>query len=191
MRTSPTRAELEASTDLLFGAMTSCFAYFLWWTRIRPILESVELPNRDIVIALQKNTVVEGTLLSIRKINDFFRPLGESNEKEDDVFSYDFHGFKGAGKFLLPDDFSELHKRVGHLTLREIRHGKVSWEMHRAVVAAATKYIEFTKFLQSEFFATDEGRKRQTADGERIILNFLSAMERAKELEDRVRRSTE
>jgi hypothetical protein len=181
MRTPPTRAELEASTDLVFGAMTNCFAYFLWWTRIRPILESVELPNRDIVITLQKNTVVEGTLLSIRKINDFFRLPEESNEKEDDVFSYDFHGFKGAGKFILPD---ELHKRVGHITLREIRHGKVSWEMHRDVVAAATKYIEFTKFLQSEFFATDEGRKQQAADSERIILNFLSAMERAKEMED-------
>lgn len=112
MRTSPTRAELEATADLLFGVMTSCFAYFLWWTRIRPLLESANLPNRGIVIALQSNTVVEGTLLSIRKINDFFRPSGGSNEKEDDVFSYDFHGFRGAGKFLHPDDFSELHKRV-------------------------------------------------------------------------------
>jgi len=154
-------------------------------------MESVELPNREIVIALHKNTVVEGTLLSIRKINDFFRPPEESNEKEDDVFSYDFHGFKGVGKFLDLDDFSELHKRVGHITLREIRHGKVSWEMHHAVVAAATKYIEFTKFLQSEFFATDEGRKQKAADSERIILSFLSAMERAKEMEDRTRHSTE
>ena len=171
--------------------MTSCFAYFLWWTQIRPILEGVELSNRDIVIVLQKNTVVEGTLLSIRKINDFFRPRGEANEKEDDVFSYDFHGFKGAGKFLQPDDFSELHKRVGHITLREIRHGKVSWEMHRAVVAAATKYIEFTKFLQSEFFATDEGRKQHAVDSERIILCFLSAMERAKEKENQTRLATE
>jgi hypothetical protein len=183
MRTLPTRAELEASTGLLFDVMTSCFAYFLWWSRIRPILETAELPNRDIVITLQNNTVVEGTLLSIRKINDFFRPPEESNEKEDDVFSYDFHGFKGAGKFLHPDDFPEFHKRVGHITLREIRHGKVSWEMHRAVVAAATKYIEFTKFLQSEFFATDVSRKRQAEDRERIIRSFLSIMERYKEME--------
>jgi hypothetical protein len=184
-RTPPTQPKLEASTDLLFGVMSSCFAYFLWWTQVRPLLENADLLDREIVIQMQSNAVVEGTLLSIRKVNDFFRPSAGSKEMEDDVFSYDFRGFKATGKFLHPDNFSELHKRVGHITLREIRHGKVSWEMHRAVVAAATKYIEFAQFLQNEFFAQNETRKHHAADCERVVRRFLSEMEMAKEGEER------
>lgn len=189
MRTPPTQVELEASTDLLFDVMTRCFAYFLWWTRIRPVLERSGLPERD--ITLQRNTVVEGTLLSIRKVNDFFRSPEKSNEKEDDVFSYDFSGFQGTGKFLHPDDFSELHRRVGHITLSEIRHGKATWEMHRAVVAAATKYLEFTEFLESRFFAVNEARKQQIAASSQVVRRLLSEMDAAKELDDRTRGSTE
>jgi hypothetical protein len=183
MRQSPTPRELEEATELLFNVMIRCFAYFLWWTRIRPILEKAGLSERD--ITLQRNTVIEGTLLSIRKINDFFRPRGKSsNEQADDVFSYDFQGFSGAAKFLHPDDFSELHKRIGHITLREIRHGKVSWEIHNAVVAAAKKYIEFSRFLQTDFFALNERRKCDAAKSERIITEALAKMERCRKTEN-------
>ncbi|MFT5028079.1 MAG: hypothetical protein ACI9VS_000499 [Candidatus Binatia bacterium] len=181
VRTPPTSVELDEAVSLVFDAVSRCFAYFRWWTRVRPVLIAATLHETDIV--LQQNAVIEGTLLSIRKVNDFFRTRGNSRELEDDIFSYDFTGFGQTGKFLHPDDFTEIHKRIGHITLRQIREGRVTWSIQDATIAAATKFVDFAKFLETSFYASDESSRQKAADCRIAIENLMREMETAESSE--------
>lgn len=81
------------------------------------------------------------------------------DERDDDLRAYDFPGFKDTGDFLHPNDYEQLHKRVGHMTLRQARDGKISWEIHDAVKMAIAKSLPFLDFLTNEFY-TQNSEKR-------------------------------
>ena len=82
------------------------------------------------LIQAQNNASLESQLLFLRKLNEFFKHLPTEKEKplkEDDLRAEHYSGFKSPGAFLSRPDQDELHKRVGHVTLMEVRYGKKNW----------------------------------------------------------------
>lgn len=181
-RIPPSRQELEFAAEQVYNIMTRCFAYFLWRLKIHPIVSKVEDGATGVAADIQQNAVIEGTMLSIRKLNDFFRL--PDHIRDDDVFASDFPGFNGIGNFLTNESFLELHRRVGHLTLREARHGKIAWDTSVALTAATSKYLEFTKYLRDDFFAANEQGKLRADEWERAIKALLRLADRYKALEE-------
>src|SRR5260370_7845255 len=108
--------------------MYQCCAYFLWRHQIRPGL-SQHSEADGAYLQVIENSIIEGTLLFIRKLNEFFKQRPNRDEKDDDLRAYDFLGFKNLGEFIMQKDYEQLHNPVVHMTLRVSRAGKVGWEM--------------------------------------------------------------
>ncbi len=133
-RVSPSQAELDKSVEDIIYVMYQCSTYFVWWVHIKPKLSHPERQASHLTII--QNSIIEATLLFVRKLNEFFKDRPKEDEQDDDLRAYDFAGFKGVGVFLHPTDYQQLHKRVGHMTLKQVREGKVAWEIHGAVKLA-------------------------------------------------------
>lgn len=87
-----------------------------------------------------KNSLVESALLFIRKTVEFFKPEGE-NDYPDNVYAYRYRFCCDVGSLQIAS--SELHKRVGHVTISEVRYGKLDWPLDDWVLLCLDKWIEF------------------------------------------------
>jgi hypothetical protein len=81
-------------------------------------------------IKIVNNASLESQLLFLRKLNEFFEPLPA--KKEDDLRAEHYFGFKSPGRFLSDQDVTELHKRVGHITLSEAVAEKTGLDLSAA-----------------------------------------------------------
>ena len=86
----------------------------------------------------------------------FFKHLPTEKEKplkEDDLRAEHYSGFKSPGAFLSRPDEDELHKRVGHVTLMEVRYGKKNWTelVTGAMPIAVDRLHEFFCFLRDSY----------------------------------------
>ena len=100
-------------------------------------------------ISIVNNASVEAQLLFLRKLNEFFESLPA--KKEDDLRAEHYFGFKSLpGPFLSGEDEAELHKRVGHVTLKEVREQKKDWTklIRGSVPVAIDRSLEFFRFLR-------------------------------------------
>lgn len=116
-----TREELErVAFDICYLIMQSA-SYYTWEFFIKTQLrfngnENLFEGNR----AILSNSILEASLLFIRKLNSFFTK-SKLNREQDDVYAFDFPGFMNYGWFLSKPEMDELSIRVGHITLREAR----------------------------------------------------------------------
>ena len=100
-------------------------------------------------ISIVNNASLEAQLLFLRKLNEFFESLPA--QKEDDLRAEHYFGFKSTGgPFLSDEDEAELHKRVGHITLKEVREQKKDWTklIRGSVPVAIDRSLEFFRFLR-------------------------------------------
>jgi hypothetical protein len=143
-----------------------CFTAFpIFLQSIVPALEKGGV--HDDLIVGQRNASLESQLFFLRKLNEFFKPLinpktGQRMQlKEDDVRAEDYSGFKSSGKFLSDDEEDEIHKRVGHITLSEVRRGKKDWAelIKRALPAALDRLLEFFLFLRDQYSLSASARQ--------------------------------
>jgi len=93
-----------------------------------------------------ENSVIEATLLSLRKLNEFFGSRTPKNPDET-LRACHFGNYPGLGWFLTKDEYKELHIRVGHISLEEVRHGKKKWPINDYVLKAIVKSKDFLAFL--------------------------------------------
>jgi hypothetical protein len=82
--------------------------------------------------------------------------------KEDDLRAEHYTGFTSPGAFLSDTDEAELHKRVGHITLIEVRGTKKDWGelISTSMPVALDRMLEFCCFLRDSYSPlSDSGRE--------------------------------
>jgi hypothetical protein len=176
-RVPPSQAELDKSVEDIIYVMDQCSTYFVWWVHIKPMLSQHPQPR---YVRIIQNGVIESTLLFIRKLNEFFKERPKVDEKDDDLRAYDFPGFKEVGTFLRPDDYEQLHKRVGHMTLQQVREGKVAWEIDDGVKLAFAKSELFLEFLVSKLYASNSERRQHVLASRDALRCLSKEMEKEK-----------
>ncbi len=121
---APRPDELEkAIDDIGYVILQACVAHDLYHIEVIPVLRKNGMPEETISIV--NNASLEAQLLFLRKLNEFFEPVPA--KKADDLRAEHYFGFKSPGPFLSNEDEAELHKRVGHITLKEVRERKKDW----------------------------------------------------------------
>ncbi len=185
-RNIPTQNELDSSvTDILY-VMIQCSAYFSWHVHIKPKLNQ---PDPALVKIVQ-NSVIDGSLLSIRKLNEFFKTRPKVDEKDDDLRAYDFLNFNNVGEFLNSKSKEEINKRIGHLTLKEAREGTGLWEIHKAVKLALSKSFSFLDFLIDEFYVNKPEKKGFAIEAKALFQRLSEQMEKEKKIEENRKKGT-
>src|SRR5436190_10570454 len=109
LRDIPTRADLEALLPEIILVINQSYAFVLWFTHVYPALKDCESGY----LLVLRNNLMAGTLLNLRKLNEFFRKDGCVHD--DDARACHFPGFKGDGPFLSNRDLKQIHKRFAHL----------------------------------------------------------------------------
>jgi hypothetical protein len=138
----PTREELIcAIEDLYYAAHQS--ALFAYWKLIeRPMMRSFENLGVPQAHNYFHNGIGESALLFIRKTTEFFKPKGR-RDPPDTLYAYRYLDH-WTGTWIIPENvYIELHKRVGHITVREARYGKQVWQIIQFTVKAVDQWIAF------------------------------------------------
>ena len=138
---------------------------------LKVLNEVLEKKNLHEEICFLKNAALESHLLFLRKLNEFFLRLPENEPdkkkkrkkpKPDDLRAEHYTGFTSPGAFLSTEDEDELHKRVGHITLIEVRRGKKDWGKLIATFMpiAIDGMLKFCRFLRDWYSPlSDSGRE--------------------------------
>jgi hypothetical protein len=138
----PSRDELiRAIDDLFYAAHQS--ALFAYWKLVeRPITSSLENHGMPQAHTYFNNGIAESALLLIRKTTEFFKPKRD-RDPPDTLYAYRYlDGWPGT--WVIPKDiYIELHKRVGHITVREARYGKRVWQIVEYTAQAVDQWINF------------------------------------------------
>jgi hypothetical protein len=139
----PTKEELVRAIDDLFYAAHQSALYVYWKLVESPIASSLRrsgIPDAQVYFS---NGILESSLLLIRKTTEFFKPQGD-RDPHDTLYAYRYlDGWSGI--WLVAEDglYGELHKRVGHITVRESRYGKQAWPILELTVRAVDQWIAF------------------------------------------------
>jgi hypothetical protein len=156
----PTSEELEKALkmDIGYVILQTFPALKQFHDVIVPVLQKNGFKEE---ISVLNNASLESQLLFLRKVNEFFMRLPENEPdkqkrkrlKEDDLRAEHYTGFTSPGPFLSETDEAELHKRVGHITLIEVRYGKKDWEelISTSMPVAIDRMIEFCRFLRDKY----------------------------------------
>ena len=169
---TPSKEEaFRALPDILY-VIDQCLATHLWGQRVKPIIEGcVEHLVDKPIIQIIENSTVESTLIFIRKLNEFFgtRP---QNADDDALRAYHFGDFKNNGWFLTKPEYDELHIRVGHISVEEVRHGKKRWPIEDYVHRALLKACSFLTFI-SQSPDVDRTMKNKITQKVAILQTYL------------------
>lgn len=162
-----TREELEKAAEQVFHWVTQLFGYYAWIAKVAPRLpDDVKHESDSLYFHLAQNAVVDGSLINLRRLNEFFscRPKEENKKHADNLRAYDFE-FPEIGRFLDPKDMDELHKRVGHATTRAVENGDASYRVFQGTELALKHSFKFLEHLLREFYAEGTGESGKMAKG--------------------------
>ena len=140
--TVPTSEELIGAIDDLFYAAHQS-AFYVYWKLVEgPITSSFEQHGIPQARTYFNNGIIESSLLLIRKTAEFFKPRGD-HDRPDTLYAYRYLP-RSTGIWIIPKDiYTELHKRVGHITVREARYGKQVWQIVDLTAQAVDQWIAF------------------------------------------------
>jgi len=157
---APTSEELIGAIDDLFYAAHQSALYVYWNLVERPITGTFAQHGISDAHTYFNNGVVESALLFIRKTTEFFKPKGD-RDRPDTLYAYRYLD-QWSGTWVIPQNvYIELHKRVGHITVREARHGKQVWQIVDFTVKAVDQWIAFFSFLgASSLFAGNPPKEK-------------------------------
>ena len=173
----PAPEELEKALEDLFYAAHQCATWHFWFLLLGPTLKKVQDSAVRGSGALVQNGVIEATLLFIRKSAEFFKPR-DPNDKPDTIYSYRYAGYTRQ-EWIIPFDptYIELHKRVGHITVRQARHGRVDWPIFPMTMQAMNKWVEFFETLAAISSPHNPKRSEQCGHYARAIRTLVLRME--------------
>jgi hypothetical protein len=149
----PTAEELKKALSDLFYVAGQCSAYQRAFTRFFPA-EAANGAEAQMTgeVRLIFNALTEANLMFVRKSAEFFKLAGP-NDKPDTLYSYRYPGYTNQ-KWIVPaDTYEEFHKRVGHITVREARLGKVGWPIFELTMQARNQWLDFFTMLAVSYAA--------------------------------------
>jgi hypothetical protein len=173
----PTDEELERALEDLFYAAQQCATWHFWILLMGPILKTVDDSAVRSSGHLVQNGVAEATLLFIRKSAEFFKPQ-EATDKADTIYSYRYAGYTRQ-EWIIPFEptYIELHKRVGHITIRQARCGRVEWPVFPMAMQAMNKWAEFFESLATLPVSHNPNRAEECTQYGKTIRALISRME--------------
>ena len=143
---APTNDELKkAVPDLFYSAHQSvCYGYLKLIERDANVMRlKAKIP---VLAPFLQNVFVELSLLFIRKSTEFFKPYNKG-DNSDTLYAYLFLP-EWKGVWLVDEtEYIEMHKRVGHITIREARHGKKEWPLGSMALTALKQWRTFFRDL--------------------------------------------
>jgi hypothetical protein len=184
----PTREELVKALHDLFYVATQCTSYHYAFATLFPeaAVNGTEVhPNREQRLML--NAISEATLMFVRKSAEFFKPH-ERSDKPDTVYSYRYPGYTQQEWIIPQETYREFHKRVGHITIREARYGKLEWPVFPLAIQAVRKWVEFFGVVASAYAATDPGAMEFCMQCATAMTKVGAAMERDVALAEKMAR---
>src|SRR6266542_2276482 len=93
IRIVPSEDEKLSAFDLLYNRVIRAFTLYLWKTRILPMLaEHPTFADNHFEVMSVQNACVESALMSVRDLDDFFRPK-TTNDRASDLRAADFNGY--------------------------------------------------------------------------------------------------
>ena len=173
----PTPEELDkALEDISYVIQQTFDAFKLFSELVVPMLHRKGLYRE---IKILNSASLEAQLLFLRKLNEFFMRLPENEPdkqkkkrlKKDDLRAEHYTGFPSPGAFLSDPHEDELHKRVGHITLMEVRYDKKNWGkfINGYMPFAVGRMLKFCCFLRESYSPLSSAtRKRVQSDIERL-----------------------
>jgi hypothetical protein len=171
----PNAVELKGSLEGLFYVAAQCGAYHYWVRQVKPQLgsegERYGFGPKDFI----GNSIIEATLLFIRKTNEFFKAPAKKH-KPDTLYAYRFSNYCGGSEVLSAEEEAELHKRVGHITARGIRQGPKEWPIYDLVKRSLTHWQLFFEFLALRHFHDDLECKGQVEGYANVIEDLIRKM---------------
>jgi hypothetical protein len=118
------------------------------------------------------------SLLAVRKLNEFFKSCPKDNNEQDDgLRAYDYPGFTKTGAVINLEDFKEIHKRVAHMTYREVNYGKVIFELYEAVELLLPRCLEFLEYVKNSFYSGSENQKKEIETIQNGLLQMRQSWE--------------
>jgi len=175
----PSTLELRAAVKDCFYAATQCATYHYWFLYARPLLEANDELKSSKMPLLMQNGIAEAVLLFFRKTHEFFKAQSPG-DKPDTLYAYRWTGFAHCGDVYSATTVAELHKRVGHITVREARDGKFEWLLFQMAMAAFERWITFFGFLADSYYASDPEMKDSCTKDKRGLEGLKQRMEREK-----------
>ncbi len=158
----PSADELKKALPDLFYVASQCSAYQRAFRRFFPTEAvsgaEVQPTGEDRLIF---NALTEANLMFVRKSAEFFKPAGP-HDKPDTLYSHRYPGYTRQEWIVPAETYEEFHKRVGHITVREVRHGKVSWPIFELTMQARNQWVDFFAVLAVSY-ADDPSTARYCA----------------------------
>ena len=187
----PTDEEKFRAVSLLYNRLTRGFSLYFWLTRIHPMLVEHPRFNDEKFAAITiRNSCVESALLSVRDLDDFFRPR-DKRDRDSDVRATDFEKYSSPGPFLSDAERNSINQWVAHLTYQPVWTGTTgispdaeqNWNTAELVGKATRAVIGFLSHLELELGKTRtseaEGLRKVRTMFERALKNMdaIAALE--------------
>jgi hypothetical protein len=176
VESTPDAGEMREAIQDLFYAANQCLTYHFWYMDVEPLIYKHTVgTNPNYVGAFMRNSIIEANLMFLRKTHEFFKKKGQE-DKPDNLYAY-LWKFRKVGDVFTPAIITELHKRVGHVTVREARNGKLTWLMYELTTDALPRWIEFFEYLAT-YYKGDEDAATLSAGAHRSLGMALTKVRR-------------
>jgi hypothetical protein len=163
--------ELERAVviDMGYIIVQSFAAHRTFHLHIVPLLKKSGAKKE--VIMAHANASLESQLLFLRKVNEFFKPLSDGGLQEHDLRAEHYRDYKTPGVFLSREEVTEINRRVGHITLMEVRYSKKDWTplLTTAQPKALDRLMHFFSFLRDWYQPLSVPTKKSVADYIRLV----------------------
>lgn len=152
----PTADELKRALPELFALAAQCSTYHMAFSLLYPreSLTGAQVTHQGVLLQMF-NAISEANLMCIRKSAEFFKPRA-SSDRTDTLHSYQYPGYTNQVWIVPRETYLEFHKRVGHLTLQEVRNGKVSWPVFELSMQALNQWTDFFTVMTTSYSAEPE-----------------------------------
>jgi hypothetical protein len=94
------------------------------------------------VMGLVKNATIESSLISLRILDEFF---GDTQVRSGDIRSHDYDGYSSPGRFLTPDEYASIGRRIAHLTIDHSSRG--AWKITELIRRCCEPSENFLAFI--------------------------------------------
>src|SRR5438552_658038 len=119
-RIVPTEDEKLRAFALLYNRLIRAFTLYFWKSRILPMLDvHATFADNQFEVESVRNACVESVLMSVRDLDDFFRPK-TTNDRESDFRAADFNGYTSPVPFLSAAERDSINQWVAHLTYQPV-----------------------------------------------------------------------
>lgn len=189
----PSDDEKWRAVSLLYNRLNRGFTLYLWMTRIHPMLvEHPRFPEERFAAVTIKNACVESVLLSVRDLDDFFRPR-TNRDRDSDLRATDFFGYQSPGPFLSSAERESINQHIAHLTYHPVwtrttgitPDSQQNWNTAELVGKAARAVFRFMDHLDQEFSQSDPARAEDIQKVRIALEQALKNMEALAELENK------